>query len=305
MSTRRDPDQLLQAFLDEGPEVLPDRVLLAVQGDVHEMRQRAIFGPWRFSNMRTLLGAAAVLVIVVAGGGVLWATRGPSFGGEPTPTVRPSEPASVPAAAGVRLAPDQTYHQSEFGEPLSFVLPQGFGTDVMLDTWDEHTFRMRDPTSGVITIHDDVRLVNDICHPTGVIQDVPRSLEEIGAWLESSEGLAVTTPGEIGEPSGYLYTPDNAGLIRLGAVKYWDIELGSDCYADDAQPPGDPVVWFSAGERHRVYGITTDSQSDVIIAFTWGAGYGGEGDEVLDAMHPLTDLLVETFDFDGPTFSYD
>ena len=87
MSATRDPDLLLQAFLDEGPEVLPDRALLAIADDVHRLRQRTSLGPWRLSTMRTLVASAAVLAIVVAGAGIFISSRlAPAPGNSPTPS---------------------------------------------------------------------------------------------------------------------------------------------------------------------------------------------------------------------------
>ena len=80
--TTRDPDQLLDLFLEEGPAVLPDRVLEAVREDIHRHRQRTRIGLWRFTNMRTYIAAAAVVAVVAIGGGLLLASRGqvPSVG---------------------------------------------------------------------------------------------------------------------------------------------------------------------------------------------------------------------------------
>ena len=312
MSATRDPDRLFQAFLDEGPEVLPDRVLEAVADDIHGERQRTVFGPWRFPTMRNLMAAAAVLAIVVAGGGILWANSNSLAGTTPSPTTpsptTPSPNPTDPPPSGM-LLPDERYFASAFGEPFRFRIPmssqrQGeiWGSQIQGDIWDTHSFRLRPDmdSGGAITIHDDVRLMNDICHPTGAIQDVPPSIDAVGEWLEASDGLTVSSG-----PAGALYTVDNAGYIRLPAARRWDIELGPNCYQGDEPPPGEPVVWFQAGEHHRVYAIETDNRDDVIVMFTWGAGYGGDGDEVLDELNVFTDRLVDSIDFDGPTFSYE
>ena len=75
------------------------------------------------------------------------------------------------------------------------------------------------------------------------------------------------------------------------SARYWDIELGPDCYVGD-DPPGSPAIAFSAGEHHRLYEVQVGN--DTILVATWGAGYGGEGDEVLDQLNPLTDELVRS-----------
>ena len=51
MTTPRDPDALLVAYLADGMEVLPDRVVDAVLDEVHRTRQRAVFDPWRTRSM--------------------------------------------------------------------------------------------------------------------------------------------------------------------------------------------------------------------------------------------------------------
>jgi hypothetical protein len=277
MTMQRDPDRLLQAYLDEGPEVLPDRVLHNVQDDIHRVRQRAAIGPWRQSSMRTLIAAAAVVVIVAVGGGLYWATRShePSVGTQSSPT---STPQLRPQGT---LTQGTTYAASDFGEPFQFTLPSG--TDVppfQGDIWDADTFRLRPVSSsggGAITFHDDVRLLNDFCHPTGTVDDVPATVQKVGTWIKSMRGVAISK-------SATLETADGR------TVPYWDIKLGPSCIADEN--PGKAVVSFSAGEKHRIYAVPTPN--DVFVVFTWGAGYKGEGDEALARLNPMTDSIIES-----------
>ena len=122
MSATRDPDRLLQAFLDEGPEVLPDRVLSAIQDDVHRLRQRTAFGPWRLSTMRTLLASAAVIAIVVAGAGIFFASRvAPPPTGSNEPTASPSI-AALPVTDAA-LHSGATYDSGTFTHAFTFTVP--------------------------------------------------------------------------------------------------------------------------------------------------------------------------------------
>ena len=278
MSATRDPDRLFQAFLDEGPEVLPDRVLEAIADDVHGQRQRTVFGPWRFPTMRNLMAAAAVVAVVAIGGGILYASmRGsePPAGTDADPTATSSATASADLAEPIgTLVPGETYHATSFSQPFSFTLPSE-AEPMRADLWsDQNTLRLRDP--GAITFHDDAPLTNDICHPTGVIPDIPDGADAIGTWLESSDGLTVS-------PESIVSIGDSS------QAHYWDVELGSDCVGG-GEAPGGPVVSFSAGEHHRVYAVPLGD--DWIVVFTWGAGYGGEGDEVLQVLNPLADAIV-------------
>jgi galactose oxidase-like protein/Kelch motif protein len=118
MTTPRDPDALLAAYLADGMEILSDRVVDAVLDEVHRTRQRAVFGPWRTRSMsRSALGAAAVVAVLVLGGAFYLAQRAPSSVGTPSPmpsgSSSPSQPASpsaVPspsAASTATTAPGQ------------------------------------------------------------------------------------------------------------------------------------------------------------------------------------------------------
>jgi hypothetical protein len=109
MTTPRDPDAKLVAYLADGMEVLPDRVVDAVLDEVHRTRQRAVFGPWRTRSMfKTALGAAAVVAVLVLAG-TLYVTRStqPAVGGpSPTPglSANPSQsanPTAVPSPSVV------------------------------------------------------------------------------------------------------------------------------------------------------------------------------------------------------------
>jgi hypothetical protein len=110
MTNSRDPEALLTAYLSEGMEVLPDRVVDAVLDEVHRTHQRAV-RPWRTRPMfkPALAAAALVSVLAVAAAASLGAFRpsvsvampstspqitsaGPSPS-EPGPTSSPTPPA--------------------------------------------------------------------------------------------------------------------------------------------------------------------------------------------------------------------
>lgn len=284
MTTQRDPDRLLQVFLDEGPEVLPDRVLDAVETDIHRMRQRAAFGPWRFNPMRTFMAAAAVAAVLVVGGGLLWATRPPSVLEGPTP-----QPTPTPQEARGALAAGTTYLSTRFSQPFQFTMPLEFGSDAAAAdlSADQHTLRIRPSSEGAITFHDDIALPNDLCHPTGTLPDVP---DDVEAWL-STRGVTVSAPDFVGDSTLH--------------ASFWDIELGPNCISSADEAPGSPTIAFSAGERHRIYRVLVPVRdpsrpgainADPMLIVTWGAGYGGVGDEVLDRLNSLTDSLVTSIE---------
>ena len=54
MTTSRDLDRLMEAFLEDGPAVMTDRVVEAIRDDVDRIEQRAGIGPWRTPHMRPI-----------------------------------------------------------------------------------------------------------------------------------------------------------------------------------------------------------------------------------------------------------
>ena len=113
MTTSHDPERLLAAYLADGMEVLPDRVVDAVLDEVHRTRQRAVLGPRRTPLMNSMLkiafAAAAVVAVVVAGMNFL-PRNDSSIGGpganSPSPVVTPSpdvSPSPIPSPKAARM----------------------------------------------------------------------------------------------------------------------------------------------------------------------------------------------------------
>jgi hypothetical protein len=107
MTTPREPDRLINAFLDEGRTELPDRSYDAVRAGIDRTRQRVVIGPWREPQMNNLtkflIAAAAVVVVAVIGVNLLPAGRGGgagSSGGAPTASAGPTPgPTGFPTEA--------------------------------------------------------------------------------------------------------------------------------------------------------------------------------------------------------------
>jgi hypothetical protein len=121
MTTSRDPDRLIRAFLDEGEELLHDRVYDAVRAEIEQKRQRVVIGPWRISSMNRFLAiaaaAAAVLVVVAIGSRVFGSPPNIGGGDDATPTPQPT--VTTPPTATVTLASGSfTAPLGEFGEAI-------------------------------------------------------------------------------------------------------------------------------------------------------------------------------------------
>jgi hypothetical protein len=114
MSTERDPNAVIAAWLDEGPIELPDpsRRAIVTAAITIPQRRRGLGLPWRFPTMNgyARFALAAVAVVAVALGGIYLLNPAPggSIGGQgpaPTPSLSPTPTASLdptpePANAG-------------------------------------------------------------------------------------------------------------------------------------------------------------------------------------------------------------
>jgi hypothetical protein len=90
MNSHRNPDLVIQAFLEEGPQDLPDRTFDAVRSDIHRTRQRVAIGPWREPTV-AMISRLAIAAVVVIAAGVAWTNFAPSRGiGGPMPTPAPT-----------------------------------------------------------------------------------------------------------------------------------------------------------------------------------------------------------------------
>ncbi len=283
MTTSRDPDRLITAFLDEGPLVLSDHVLDAIRDDVNRIDQRAGFGPWRTLTMSRPLIAAAVIVAVLVGGLAVYTLVRPSVGLD-GPTPPPVEPTPSPVSFPVDgdLEKGTTYITDGFSEPMRFTVPASMSDGRLAGDFNlPNGFRVNDFEYGVATFYDDQNVADDLCNATGLIT-IPSTPEEIGAWVTGSTGLTVSDPIELSVD----------GRTALA----WDVELAESCYAGGEPPVSNAAFWLQANEHHRIYAIPTGD--DTILALTWGNDFGGAGEEFLAEMNAAIDELVSSMVFD-------
>jgi hypothetical protein len=132
MTTRRDPDRLIHAFLMEGRTEAADSVYDAVRAVIEHKRQRAVIGPWRMPDMNKLvplgLGAAAVVTALVVGAQLLGAPSPGGVGAGPSATASPT---AEPSAA--TPSPDATpLSTTEAGLPEGPFVVTGTGDPVQV-----------------------------------------------------------------------------------------------------------------------------------------------------------------------------
>ena len=128
MNQRSDIDRLLQVWMDDGPSVMPDRVIDVVADRIGVQPQR---GSWRFlrrlpMNPLLKLGAAAAAILVVAVIGYNLLPRQGGVGGPPTPppTATPTAiPTDSPIATGPVALPSGILSAGRYDMDLSFIDP--------------------------------------------------------------------------------------------------------------------------------------------------------------------------------------
>src|SRR3954468_19625874 len=107
MTAGRDPDRLIQAYLEEGLNELPDRAYDAVRFEIDQTHQRVVIGPWRLPTMSNFAryGVAAAAVVLVALLGIKFLPLGgtaPGSSAEPTETPLPPTTATdLPQTGGL------------------------------------------------------------------------------------------------------------------------------------------------------------------------------------------------------------
>ena len=111
MTTPRDPDRLIHAFVREGAEQLHDQVYDVVRAEIDQKRQRVVIGPWRVPTVNKLLpiglGAAAVIAVLLLGSQFIGSPSS-NVGGpasQPPASAAPSEARASTAPASAAPSP--------------------------------------------------------------------------------------------------------------------------------------------------------------------------------------------------------
>ena len=146
MKTRRDPDRMVHAFLQDGADQLSDQVYDAVRAEIDHKRQRVVIGPWRLPTLNTYTKPVAAAVAVIAIGALGLATLRPGTspgvggGSTPSPSISPppsasptAPPSASPSAAPSAPALTQTFTSQRNG--FSVMYPTGWETQRATTAW--------------------------------------------------------------------------------------------------------------------------------------------------------------------------
>ncbi len=234
MTTSRDPDRLIRAFIAEGEETLQDRVYDVVRAEIEQKPQRAGIGPRRMPIMNRMLGfglaAAAVVATVLIGAQLLGSPNGGVGGpGEPTATPEPTATA-VPSAAATPEPPTPEPTVGPLSEgPFVLVREELFGvqTTVTITAPDWHGLGthtnvqkhgIAGPPKGaeLVVYGGDMLVYGDPCAWESTRPDAPAaSLDALVAALSAQASRDATAPVDVtvgGHPGKMLtlHVPEDA-----------------------------------------------------------------------------------------------
>ena len=230
MTTPRDPDRQIHAFLLEGDDLLNDQVYDVVRAEIEHKRQRTFIGPWRTPIMNKLvtygLGAAAVVVLIFAGSQFFGSSGG--RGAEPTPSATP-ESASAPPLT-------QIFSSALHGYSVSY--PEGWTPRAATEPWTASTFPQNffDPQVDVLydpTLESDLFLIL-ASQPIGDSTPEDWVAEQLAT---PDQGCDTTEPITVDGGTGQIGC--TLAVVTSAGRGYW-IQL----YTGDAAPAIYDLAWF-------------------------------------------------------------
>lgn len=236
MTTPRDPDGQIRAFLLEGDELLNDQVYDVVRTEIERKRQRAFVGPWRTPIMNKVLtyglGAAAVIAVLFVGAQIVGSPGG-LLGNEPTPTATPE----------ATLQPPPPLSQS-FTSPLhgySVSYPEGWTTRSATEPWTSPTFPLNFNFPEVDVLYDPA--LESGLFLIAASQPIGNATpDEWAAEQMASDGGCgtATEPITVESGTGLIGSEDcTLAVVTSAGRGYW-IQL----YTGDGAPPTYDKAWF-------------------------------------------------------------
>jgi hypothetical protein len=295
MTTPRDPDRMIRAFLADGPTEFADRSLDAVRGEIDRTRQRVVIGPWRDPRMnavmKTALAIAAVVIVGVVGINLLPGSDGvdgapgptatPTPSPQPTPSpTRPRSPspttAAFPPAGALAVG---RYPATLNGIPLSLaVSTTGWRSN---GSWGLDKGRVGPDGAGFILWPTDV--------PIGVYSDPCGHVKDAQVASGSIADLAdaVATMPAVELVSGPTDVQVGGMAAKLVVVRIPD---SIPCAPDEFD------LWYSAtdnryateaGETYRVWIIDAGGTTIWIDGETYKGASPEVGNEVEDIVNSI------------------
>ena len=173
-------------------------------------------------------------------------------------TSGPWEPERVELVAG------QRYDSMDFTEPFDFIMPFADPNMALAGegSLTKGVLRLGNGDNWSSSFHDDVPVFADVCDTrSAMLNDVPATPEDVGAWLRSSGDLIVADPTELtvdGRTAlAFLTTPLEGCESFDPPLRGTQFHLGNAVYAI---PTGDDTILYV------VWGVPRD---DLVSSITF------------------------------------
>jgi hypothetical protein len=286
MTPLREPSAVVAAWLEDGPNELPESTRRAIAVDVRTTPQsrRASWFPWRFPTVDRLslvaLAAAAVMVVAIAGLAVSRiATDGANVGGPP-----PAPPASPSPSPPASPSPSPSEAPSAAPIPTTLVIP------VMSDLYTSrlHGYSILYPADWSV---EEARV--PWSPPAWKVAGSPQApLDVIGAWDSPMffRAGSAPLPQDLPDVNGWIDEYLTFGDPSCVPPRESQEEISID------GAPG--RVRDSCGEVEAT--IVLEGRVYMFTLFTGGAPVAN-GRELFDALAVTIDLRPEDAEAPGPS----
>ena len=238
MTTPRDPDRQIHAFLLEGDDLLNDQVYDVVRAAIEQKRQRTFIGPWRTPIMNKLvtygLGAAAVVVLIFAGAQFFGSPSG-GTGDQPTPTASQSNSSAPPPLT-------QSFTSTLHGISMSY--PEGWTAQAATAPWTERSFPLNCTSAPEVDVmYDSIRGCDLFL--TMASQAIGDATPEgwVAAMMDGEGGCSVSESTTVDGASGQIGEVNcDIAVVATGGRGYWiQLYTGGD---DPAAVAPYDRAWF-------------------------------------------------------------
>ena len=292
-------DQVLEDWLEEGPEVAPrelfEAVLVTIPMNRRRRRVRAIERRIRdlSTPVRLAAGIAAAVLLVVAFS--VTGFRGDSSIGGPTPTPAPIPsvsaspsptsriPGTVQIVAGAVLKAGTKYTLTSFTPAFTFVGQDGW------------TLKGSDPSSAAFWVGNDiaqglfmVERPAQVLEVGGAVAPVPSNLV---SWLQARSDLVLAKPSQItvGGFDGQLLD----GTVRVGAQVNLGNAINIACFeGSECDPNTSTGLGFAADNHFQLVVVSVRGQT-LLFDMTANA-------TAWDAVRPHLEAFLRGFAFPLP-----
>jgi hypothetical protein len=263
MTSDRDPDRLIDAFLGAGPTELPERTYDAVRDHIEHTRQRVVIGPWREPNMSNLtrVAIAAVAILAVGFGASRLLPGSPGVVGGPGPSASASPSPIISATPSVAAASPSPATRAAlliaepFAVRLEFTGTSDFKLWGDIGTGGKGWFKdSADPPNGLgVTVWTVTNAKTDVC----------------GAYMDPPLGPSVDDLADVLAAQAFTVLHEDSPVTLDGYTgRYLDYTAGiGDCFKFQRWTTDGGVREALNGEHDRVWILDVEGTRVVIDAF--------------------------------------